>query len=93
MDFPHATPAIRLRPASARAGCQASGQEQGRQKIARIPDAADFLRRRATPLAALTGPVAPQSWRGGLPITYHVGPGPARSPQTRHLTGSYQTGL
>src|SRR5881397_962485 len=26
-------------------------------------------------LAALTGPVAPQGWRGGLAITYHVGPG------------------
>jgi N-acetylated-alpha-linked acidic dipeptidase len=29
-------------------------------------------------LAALTGPVAPPSWRGALPITYHVGPGPAK---------------
>ncbi len=29
-------------------------------------------------LAALTGPVAPERWRGGLPITYHVGPGPAK---------------
>ena len=29
-------------------------------------------------LAALEGPVAPQAWRGALPITYHVGPGPAR---------------
>ena len=29
-------------------------------------------------LAALDGAVAPQSWRGGLPITYHVGPGPAK---------------
>ena len=28
-------------------------------------------------LAALTGPVAPQSWRGALPITYRVGPGSA----------------
>ena len=28
-------------------------------------------------LAALGGPVAPKDWRGGLPITYHVGPGPA----------------
>jgi N-acetylated-alpha-linked acidic dipeptidase len=28
-------------------------------------------------LAGLTGPVAPQSWRGSLPITYHVGPGAA----------------
>jgi len=29
-------------------------------------------------LAALKGPVAPESWRGALPITYHVGPGPAK---------------
>ena len=29
-------------------------------------------------LAALQGPVAPESWRGSLPITYHVGPGPAK---------------
>ena len=28
-------------------------------------------------LAALTGPVAPPEWRGGLGMTYHVGPGPA----------------
>ncbi|HEX8088204.1 MAG TPA: M28 family peptidase, partial [Blastocatellia bacterium] len=29
-------------------------------------------------LKALGGPVAPESWRGALPITYHMGPGPAR---------------
>jgi N-acetylated-alpha-linked acidic dipeptidase len=29
-------------------------------------------------LAAITGEVAPEDWRGGLPITYHVGPGPAK---------------
>jgi N-acetylated-alpha-linked acidic dipeptidase len=29
-------------------------------------------------LAALTGPVAPAAWRGALPITYHLGPGPAK---------------
>ncbi len=28
-------------------------------------------------LAALGGPVAPPEWRGALPITYHIGPGPA----------------
>ncbi len=27
-------------------------------------------------LAALGGRVAPAAWRGGLPLTYHVGPGP-----------------
>jgi N-acetylated-alpha-linked acidic dipeptidase len=28
-------------------------------------------------LAALRGPTAPEAWRGALPITYRVGPGPA----------------
>jgi len=28
-------------------------------------------------LEQIGGPVAPQSWRGALPITYHLGPGPA----------------
>lgn len=32
-------------------------------------------------LAALAGPVAPEAWRGALPITYRIGPGPA----TLHL--------
>ena len=29
-------------------------------------------------LAALKGPLAPDSFKGGLPITYHLGPGPAK---------------
>ena len=29
-------------------------------------------------LSALQGPVAPEKWRGALPITYHIGPGPAK---------------
>lgn len=29
-------------------------------------------------LRQLKGPVAPENWRGALPITYHVGPGPAK---------------
>ncbi|HXS20677.1 MAG TPA: transferrin receptor-like dimerization domain-containing protein [Steroidobacteraceae bacterium] len=33
----------------------------------------------ATPLLqALGGPLAPQSWRGALPLTYHLGAGPAQ---------------
>jgi len=30
-------------------------------------------------LSHLEGPVAPESWRGALPITYHLGPGPAKA--------------
>lgn len=29
-------------------------------------------------LAALEGQVAPNAWKGALPITYHIGPGPAK---------------
>src|SRR6266705_4985591 len=29
-------------------------------------------------LAVLKGPMAPEDWRGSLPIPYHVGPGPAK---------------
>jgi N-acetylated-alpha-linked acidic dipeptidase len=29
-------------------------------------------------LENLDGPVVPESWRGALPITYHIGPGPAK---------------
>ncbi len=33
----------------------------------------------ATPLLlSLTGPLAPDSWRGALPLTYHIGPGTAK---------------
>ncbi len=36
-------------------------------------------------LEALGGPVAPEPWRGALPLTYHLGPGPA----TVHLKLEY----
>jgi N-acetylated-alpha-linked acidic dipeptidase len=29
-------------------------------------------------LKALGGPIAPESWRGALPVAYHLGPGPTR---------------
>jgi N-acetylated-alpha-linked acidic dipeptidase len=29
-------------------------------------------------LQALEGPIAPEEWRGALPLTYHLGPGPAK---------------
>ena len=29
-------------------------------------------------LENLRGPMVPADWRGGLPITYHVGPGPRK---------------
>jgi N-acetylated-alpha-linked acidic dipeptidase len=56
------------------------------QTIAKIPvlpisygDALPLLRN-------LSGSVVPEAWRGALPITYHVGPGPARV----HLAVSFE---
>ncbi len=40
-------------------------------------------------LESMTGPVAPEKWRGALPLTYHIGPGPARV----HLTIASDWGL
>lgn len=56
------------------------------QKIPVLPlSAAD-----AQPLLdALGGPPAPAAWRGGLPIAYHTGPGPARV----HLAVKFHWGL
>ncbi len=40
----------------------------------------------ATPLlAALQGPVAPLGWQGAVPVTYHLGPGPAKVHLIVHL--------
>jgi len=51
--------------------------------------AADFLGRCSAFAFRLAGPGGAEEWRGGLPITYHVGPGPAES----HLKGRFQLGL
>ena len=62
------------------------GATRGAQRLA-IEDAPTITRipvlpisqRDALPLlSALDGEVVPPEWRGALPITYHLGPGPAR---------------
>jgi N-acetylated-alpha-linked acidic dipeptidase len=62
-------------------GSEAGGRKNKREDaptILKIPvlpigygDALPILRQ-------LKGPVAPEAWRGALPLTYHVGPGPAQ---------------
>ena len=70
-------PAIRSRLASAR---------RADAKRLDIKDAATLTKIPVLPisygdaqplLAALGGPLVPADWRGGLPLTYHIGPGPA----------------
>jgi N-acetylated-alpha-linked acidic dipeptidase len=78
MDFPSTSPGDPLTPgygATADAKRLAIKDAPSLTKIPTLPisygDAQPLL-------AALTGPMAPQSWRGGLPISYHVGSGPAK---------------
>ena len=61
--------------------------EPGGKKLARA-DSATILKIPVLPISyadalpllkAMKGPVAPQWWRGALPVTYHVGPSPARA--------------
>lgn len=46
--------------------------------ITRIPVLPMSYRDALPLLSAMGGEVVPAEWRGGLPITYHLGPGPAR---------------
>ena len=72
------TRATRSRPVWARrrtpSGCRSSAPRRSRRsRCCRSPTAT-----RSPLLEALGGPVAPEGWRGALPITYHLGPGPAK---------------
>ena len=51
---------------------------QDAQSLARIPVLPISYADAQPLLAAMEGPVAPPNWRGALPITYHIGPGPAK---------------
>jgi N-acetylated-alpha-linked acidic dipeptidase len=48
------------------------------QSIAKVPVLPISYADAQPLLAALAGPVAPARWRGALPITYRLGPGPAK---------------
>ena len=78
MDFPSNSPGDPLTPgigATADAKRLAVKDAPSLTKIPVLPisygDAQPLL-------AALAGPTVPKDWRGGLPISYHVGPGPAK---------------
>jgi N-acetylated-alpha-linked acidic dipeptidase len=51
---------------------------QDAQSLAKIPVLPISYADAQPLLAALEGPVAPANWRGALPITYRIGPGPAK---------------
>jgi N-acetylated-alpha-linked acidic dipeptidase len=62
-------------PSTARGKRLKPADAQGIPRIPSIPIAWAEARKI---LDALEGPVVPSAWQGGLPLTYHVGPGPAK---------------
>ena len=78
MDFPSASPGDPLTPGyGAVAGAKRLSPKEA-PSIARIPTLPLSSGDAQPLLAQLKGPVAPGAWRGALPRTYHLGPGPAR---------------
>jgi N-acetylated-alpha-linked acidic dipeptidase len=78
MDFPAAGPGDPLTPGyGAVAGARRILLKQAKA-ITKIPVLPISSGDAQPLLAQLRGPVAPESWRGGLPITYHLGSGPAK---------------
>ena len=70
-------PGTRSRPSRGRSRGEAA-RHQGRQNPHENSDASDFVQRRPAAAASLGGQVVPDGWKGGLPLTYHIGPGPAK---------------
>ncbi|HET9697990.1 MAG TPA: transferrin receptor-like dimerization domain-containing protein [Terriglobales bacterium] len=78
MDFPHAYPGDPLTPGI---GATADAKRltiKEAKNLAQIPTLPISYGDAQPLLAALTGPMAPEAWRGGLPIPYHVGAGPTK---------------
>jgi N-acetylated-alpha-linked acidic dipeptidase len=78
MDFASSNPGDPLTPGI---GATADAKRlplKEAQSITRIPVLPISYGDAQPLLAALKGPMAPDEWRGTLPIPYHVGPGPAR---------------
>ena len=75
MDFPHAYPGDPLTPGVGATEGAKRLDIKDAKNIAPIPTLPISYGDAQPMLAALTGPLAPEAWRGALPITYHVGPG------------------
>jgi N-acetylated-alpha-linked acidic dipeptidase len=78
MDFPHAYPGDPLTPGYGAVDGAKRLDMKDAKNIAPIPTLPISYGDAQPMLAALTGPLAPEAWRGALPITYHVGPGEAK---------------
>lgn len=78
MDFASASPGDPLTPGVGATPDAKRLTVKEAKSIAKIPVLPISYGDAQPLLAALKGPMAPEEWRGGLPIPYHVGPGPAK---------------
>ncbi len=78
MDFPSSQPGDPLTPGYGATPNAKRLPIKGNPAITKIPTLPISYGDAEPLLAALTGPMAPESWRGALPIPYHVGPGAAK---------------
>ncbi len=58
-------------------GTWKEGEKRDRQ-LPRIPSIPMSAEDASEILSRLSGPVVPEGWQGGLPFTYHIGPGPVK---------------
>ena len=78
MDFASASPGDPLTPGVGATPDAKRLSLQEAKSLAKIPVLPISYGDAQPLLAALKGPIAPEEWRGSLPISYHVGPGPAK---------------
>jgi N-acetylated-alpha-linked acidic dipeptidase len=78
MDFASASPGDPLTPGIGATADAKRLAMKDAKSIAKIPVLPISYGDAQPLLAALKGPMAPEEWRGSLPISYHVGPGPAK---------------
>jgi N-acetylated-alpha-linked acidic dipeptidase len=78
MDFPSSSPGDPLTPGVGATKDAKRLALKDAQSTTRIPVQPISYGDAQPLLAALGGRVAPESWRGALPVTYRVGPGPAK---------------
>ena len=78
MDFAAANPGDPLTPGVGATAEASRLAIQDAKSLTRIPVLPISYGDAQPLLEALGGPMAPVEWRGALPISYHVGPGPAK---------------
>jgi N-acetylated-alpha-linked acidic dipeptidase len=78
MDFASASPGDPLTPGVGATADAKRLSVKEAKSLAKIPVLPISYGDAQPLLAALKGPMAPDEWRGSLPIPYHVGPGPTK---------------